>query len=364
MIKFLASYLFLILFSSLYGNLDEKIGQMLIVGFRGREIDCDHPLAKQIENQCIGGVILYDYDQMSKGFQRNISSFEQIQLLTSQLKSFSKTPLLIAIDQEGGMVNRLNSEKGFPETTSAESLGKQPILVTLKEAHQTARCLAEMGVNVNLAPVVDLNLNPNGPICRKQRSYSSDPLKVIDYAKAVIQAHRHHNVLTTLKHFPGHGSSEADSHLGFVDISKSWSRQELIPYHKLIDENYVDLIMSAHVYNASLDRDYPATLSKKIITNLLRNELGYEGVVITDDLQMKAIRDLYSLKETIKLAILSGADLLLFANNEIYDETIAPQVIFHIKELIETGEIPLERIEESFQRIQLLKNQFNEKQKK
>jgi beta-N-acetylhexosaminidase len=114
--------------------------------------------------------------------------------------------------------------------------------------------------------------------------------------------------------------------------------------------------MSAHVYNENLDSQYPATLSKKIITDLLREKLGFEGVVITDDLQMKAIRDLYNLKESIRLAVLSGADLLLFANNEIYDENIAYKVISYIKEMIEAEEISLERIEESFQRIQLLKS--------
>src|SRR5690606_10098573 len=167
-----------------------------------------------------------------------------------------------------------------------------------------AATLAEAGINLNLAPVVDVNVNPDNPVIGQlERSFSGDPDVVTEQAKAFIEAHHEHGVLCTLKHFPGHGSSEADSHLGFVDVTNLWSRQELEPFRNLIDAGLADAIMTAHIFNANWDSEHPATLSRAVITGILREELGYDGVVITDDMQMGAIRDFYGFEAAVVMSV-------------------------------------------------------------
>lgn len=223
----------------------------------------------------------------------------------------------------------------------------------------TAITLRHGGINLNFAPVADLNLNPENPsIAKKNRAFGSDPFRVAKHVQAFYLGQKYLRVLTTLKHFPGIGSAGLDTHCGFVDISETWTEQELIPYRELIQAGYQDLIMVGHVFNRHLDNQFPATLSQKIISNLLRDKLKFKGIVVTDDLQMAAIRNFYSLEDSVQLAILAGSDLLLFANTEVYDEQIAPRVIDIVKKMIKTGKIPVERIEESFNRIQELKKRL------
>ena len=240
-------------------TLDQKIGQMLMVGFRGTEVDRNHFIIKEIRNQNLGGVILYDHDVTHKLRKRNISSPAQLKTLISSLQQASKTPLLVAIDQEGGSVARLKERDGFPATLSHSSLGRQDDpQTTEKQAAGIAETLADLGININMAPVVDLCVNPDNPvIAKRERCFSSDPEKVTAHALTYIKAHHQHGVLTTLKHFPGHGSSRSDSHLGFTDVSDTWSEKELIPYTRIIAGGQADAVMTAHVFNARLDDRYP-----------------------------------------------------------------------------------------------------------
>ena len=188
-----------------------------------------------------------------------------------------------------------------------------------------AKTLAAAGINHNLAPVVDINSNPANPVIGALgRSFSADPAVVIAQARAFIEAHHAHDVTTTLKHFPGHGSSQADSHLGLVDVSATWQRDELEPYRVLIGEGIVDTVMTAHVFNTQLDPTYPATLSKATITGILRDELGFDGVVITDDMNMQAITSQYGFEQAAVLAVQAGADLLAYGNNLVYDPRRRP----------------------------------------
>ncbi|MFW6055664.1 MAG: glycoside hydrolase family 3 N-terminal domain-containing protein, partial [Thermodesulfobacteriota bacterium] len=238
--------------SQVNGDLEHMIGEMLMVGFRGLEVDKESPIIKDIAQGRVGGVVLFDYDVAQNSFQRNIATPEQLRSLTADLQAASQDTLLIAVDQEGGRVSRLKEKYGFPPLPSQAWLGEQddPEL-TRRYAQQTAVGLAEMGINLNLAPVADVNVNPDNPVIGGLgRSFSADAESVAKHCQEVIRAHREHNVLTALKHFPGHGSSTRDSHLGFTDVIDSWTEKELIPYKKLLDSPGVDLVMTAHVFNA------------------------------------------------------------------------------------------------------------------
>ncbi|MFA7199741.1 MAG: glycoside hydrolase family 3 N-terminal domain-containing protein, partial [Methanoculleus sp.] len=162
-------------------------------------------------------------------------------------------------------------------------------------------------------------------------------------------------VMTAIKHFPGHGSAMTDTHEGFTDVTRTWTEEELLPYRDLIARGLPDMVMTAHVYNADLDPDYPATLSGPTVTGILRDRLGYRGVVVTDAMDMGAIHDNYDLNESLKLSINAGCDIFLFANNLVYDERIAEKAVGIVKDLVEAGEISEERIDESCGRILRLK---------
>ena len=222
-----------------------------------------------------------------------------------------------------------------------------------------ASTLSELGINLNFAPVVDLNRNPENPIiAKKERSFSQNPEVVISHAKQFIKAHAESGILTCIKHFPGHGSSASDSHLGFVDVTQTWSDIELLPYKKLISEDNVDCIMTAHVFNHNIDPSYPATLSRVFIDEILRRRLGFKGVVISDDLNMRAISDNYSLEESLLLAINAGVDILLISYNEDCKEKLFVNLIAIIKSMVKEGSIPEERINKSYNRIRSLKNKL------
>ena len=334
-------------------KLKKMIGRMLIVGFPDEAIDKNSEILKQINKYELGGVILFDrfYDDRAK--VKNIRNPKQLQLLTKNLKEFSNHPLIISVDQEGGKVARLKPKYGFEATGSAKVISELDAYMTGRTYENLAQVLVENGINCDFAPVVDLAVNPkNKVIYQLKRSYGADPKDVVMHAGVFMDRLEKRDILSVLKHFPGHGSSLGDSHKGFVDITNTWSEIELEPYKELIKTGKVKMIMTAHVFNKNLDEKYPATLSYKINTELLRKKMGYDGVIISDDLQMKAISKHYSLKDTVTLSINSGVDILLFANQ------LAQQDIDELVELIlkqvKDGKIPLKRIQESNKRINAL----------
>ncbi len=339
-------------------ELDREIGQMLLIGFRGLAVDAASPIIKDIASGRIGGVVLFDRDVALNSSTRNIESPQQVQTLITQLQSYSRIPLLVSVDQEGGYVARLKSKYGFSANVSQAYLGtiNNPDS-TRFYGRITAETLHKMGFNVNFAPVVDLNINPNNPVIGKiDRSFSIDPEIVVNNAAILIDEFKKQNINSTLKHFPGHGSSASDSHLGLTDVTNTWQESELKPYKELISKDYQGMIMTAHIFNSKLDPDYPATLSNKIINGILRKQLGFDGVIISDDMNMKAITDFYGLEKAIELSINAGVDILVFANNLTYDESIAIKATNIIKNLIKSGQIPESRIQESYLRIQKLKS--------
>lgn len=324
-------------------KIKKMISKMIMIGFKGEQLP--QWFAEQINKYNPGGIIL---------FGSNISSPLQLKELIKHLYSCCSDPVFIAIDQEGGKVSRLKPENGFSLLPSASWIGERDDPDLAKEIYQFAsEELFALGINCNLAPVVDLAINPeNWIIVKLGRSYGASAEKVIKYARIFCDALYSKGIISVLKHFPGHGSSLEDSHKGFVDISESWDPVELKPYEVLIREKRAKMIMTAHVFNRNFDPDYPATLSHDIINRLLRDKLGFRGVVISDDMQMKAIADHYSLSEAVRLAINAGVNMLIFANQmgTISLEEIVELVYNELKH----KNISLERIIESNKLIQKL----------
>ncbi len=339
---------------------------MLMVGFRGTQVEDGHFILRDIRQRHLGGVILFDYDVLSGRRGRNIASPSQLEALVASLQAAAETPLLVAVDQEGGEVARLSEGAGFPSTLSHGQLGRLDNLdVTGSRSSSLAETLAGAGIGLNLAPVVDLCANPDNPvIAALDRCFSDDPRKVTAHARRFIRAHHAQGVLCTLKHFPGHGSSVGDSHRGFTDVTATWTRAELEPYRRLIRSGLVDAVMTAHVYNARLDRRYPATLSRATLTGLLRKELGFDGVILSDDLQMGAITAHYGLETAIEKALAAGVDILVFGNNLAYDERIVTRARAIISALVRSGRIDASRIDDSWRRIRRLKDRLRRRAKR
>jgi beta-N-acetylhexosaminidase len=336
--------------------LRERIGRMVMVGFRGTTADEATDTIRQIESLSLGGVVLFDVDQLTGG-PRNVESPAQLAALVRSLREASTAgPLIVAIDQEGGRVARLDESHGFPASRSAAELGRiGDAEVTRADAAAMAEILRAAGIGLNLAPVVDLAVNPNNPIIAEvERSYGADAEAVAAHAAAFIEAHRATGMACALKHFPGHGSSAADTHLGVVDVTDTWSEAELQPFAALIERGLADAVLTAHVFNASLDPTYPATLSVATVTGLLRERLGFEGAVLSDDLQMGAIRDAYGYEEAVALAIEAGIDLLVIANQLVYEPEVAARTVDIVEALVRSGRIAQARIDESARRIEAL----------
>ncbi len=353
---------FLIFINTIHAgyDLDERIGQMILVGFRGSEIDANHQIIKDIKQSKIGSIILFDYDVKLESRKRNVIDKDQLIDLTKRVQRESEIPLLITVDQEGGLVQRLKQRHGFHKVLSPEEIGKKNNLnFTYSESKKLAKDLESVGINLNFAPSADVNTNPNNPVIGKiERSYSSDPKKVSQHVATFIKSHHEQNIGTTIKHFPGHGSSKGDSHKGFVDVTETWKELELIPFTDMINQDQVDILMSAHIFNGSLDPYYPATLSKKVLQDLLRGELKYDGVIISDDMNMSAITDHYGFERAIELAINAGVDILLFGNNLVYEKEIALKVHKAIRKLLDEDRITIDQINSSFNRIMSFKKKL------
>lgn len=335
-------------------SLDIKIGQMILIGFPGTK--ADEKVLEEIRSGKVGSVIIFEKNIPAK------NSYQELKKITWTFQQAAPIPLFIAIDQEGGKVNRLKEKYGFPRSVTAARLGKYSLDSVRFYAETTAATLAGLGINVNFAPVVDLSSNPTNPIIAKpERAFSPDPDSVALFAREVIHQHRKLGVITVLKHFPGHGSSKDDTHLGIADVTTTWHENEITPYRSLIEAGEVDGVMTAHIVNKKLDKSgNPGTLSKKIIGELLREKLHYNGVVFSDDMQMHAITKHYGLEEAIKLSINAGVDILTFSNNiQGSQERTVDKVHQIIRRFVEDGTISRARIDQSFKRIMALKQQLN-----
>lgn len=339
--------------------LEQMLGSMLMFGFRGASLPEDDEFLKRIASGSIGNVILFDRD-VTEGGGRNIESPAQLAKLTATLRKAAPGPIFIGVDQEGGQVRRLKPQKGFFDLPSAQSMGQGSPHATFELADKLGQELRRLGIDLDLAPVVDVDSNPFNPsIGRLGRAFGSESENVARHALAFGQGLAKNRVVPTLKHFPGQGCATSDSHLDLPDVSQCWNADvDLKPYADIFRQGWPGAVMTGHLFHQGLDRELPATLSAKVITGLLRHGLGWQGVVISDDLQMKAIAGKRDLKEIIRLAIEAGVDILLFGNNLTWDAALPEKVQTALRSLVDEGTIPLERIRQSWQRIQNLHNAY------
>lgn len=338
-------------------DMESMIGQMIMTGFRGTSPDDASAFFQSLEGLTIGGVILYDQNVTTHPpSPHNIQSPQQVKSLTTSLQSISETPLFIGIDQEGGQVNRLKKEYGFPDLQSwAQIGGLDSESKTTSHAVGIASTLNAHGLNMNFAPVLDVAIQSDNVIVQKGRCFSNDPVLIGQHAKRFIHAHLEQNVITVCKHFPGQGSASGDTHDGFVNVSDSWTESELIPYQFLIDHHSIPAVMTSHLFHQGLDPKYPATLSSKILNHMLREQMGFNDVIISDDPQMGAITDHYDLKMVINLMVNAGIDIFCFGNNLVYDPDIVKKVYYIMSELLKEGLITAHQIETAYNRIMGLK---------
>jgi beta-N-acetylhexosaminidase len=336
-------------------TLREKIAGLIVIGFRGSALAQVPWLRTALMETGLGGVILFDRDQQT-GAQRNVRSPAQVATLVHDLRAAAgHRRILVSVDQEGGLVTRLSPVHGFPAVASEADIGRGTVARARTWGRGIAKTLATAGINLNFAPVVDLNVNPKSPaIGALDRSFSADPDVVVEMATEEIDAHRAAGVRTTLKHFPGIGSSTANTDFGVADVTKTWTRRELEPFQRLIQAGTADMIMAGHVVNGQLDPAHPASLSKAIVTDLLRGELGWTGPVVTDDLQAAAIDKAFGFDEAIVLALEAGNDLLLLANQQRYDPRILGKAIDAVAAAVKTGRLTEARVDEAYERVGLL----------
>lgn len=313
----------------------EKLGQMVMIGIQGTKVDDDS--LYMLNQYHMGGVILFD---------RNMDSPEQVKQLTSDLQAQSneKVPLFIGIDEEGGDVVRM-AEKLTPPPSQKEIGATGDIEQAKTWAIKTAKSLKDMGINVNFAPVADVGSND-------KRSYSTDTNTVIDFVRAATKGYQQENIIYSLKHFPGIGKGKVDSHVDSsnIDVVKEvLMTEDILPFKTIIDENEPNdyFILVSHLKYPALDEEYPASLSSKIMTDLLRNELGYKGIIITDDMEMGAVANHNDFRSIGVNAVKAGADIVLVCHEYEHQQ----EVYLGLLDAVNSGEISQERIDESVKRI-------------
>jgi beta-N-acetylhexosaminidase len=342
-------------------ELRDRIGQMVMVGFRGITAIESQPTIRNIAAGNIGAVVVYDVDAETGG-PRNIQSREQLRDLTAALKAANEIPVLVAVDAEGGFYHRLKEKYGFAPATPAAEMGERNDLdFTHDAAARIASELADVGIDMNLAPVVDL-LNPaNLTVSARRRSFSSDPAAVAAHAREFVLAHHEHGIVTAAKHFPGMGGVLRPYSPGLGELIEAWSDKELEPYQALINEGLLDAVLTTRVTHAELDADHPGCLSSVIVEGLLRKKMGFDGVVISDALEMLAIWDVYGFERGTILAVNAGADILLYCNESgivPYSDDRAPDAVQVILDAVGRGEIAESRINDACRRVLTLKSRF------
>ncbi|MEC0279847.1 glycoside hydrolase family 3 protein [Bacillus halotolerans] len=351
-------------------TLDEKIGQMLMPDFRNWKKEgesspqaftkMNEEVAGLIKKYQFGGVIL---------FAENVKTTEQtVRLTDAYQKASPKIPLLLSIDQEGGIVTRLGEGTNFPGNMALGATRSR--INAYQTGSMIGKELSVLGINTDFSPVLDINNNPDNPVIGV-RSFSSDRELTARLGLYSMKGLQRQNIASALKHFPGHGDTDVDSHYGLPLVSHNQERLrevELYPFQKAIDAG-ADMVMTAHVqfpafddttYKSKFDGSdimVPATLSKKVMTGLLREEMGFGGVIVTDALNMKAIADHFGQEEAVVMAIKAGVDIALMPASvtSLKDEQKLASVIDSLKEAAKNGDIPLQQINKSVERIISLK---------
>jgi len=339
--------------------LQEKIDQLFIVGFRGTKYETALEAQRMLLETNVGGVILFDYDTPTKKYDRNITTKSQTTSLITSLQSNAKTPLLISIDEEGGMVSRLKRVPGFIPTLSAQKLSLKTDRQVQTIARTLGMTLSGYGFNINFAPVLDVNVNKKSPaIGRFGRSFSHLQSVVARKGVAFSNGLQEAGIVAVGKHYPGHGSAVGDTHKGFVDITKTFKQYELYPFKKACEAG-IPAIMVGHLYDATVDPLYPATLSKAHIDRL-KKDIGCQSqVVVTDDIDMKALGDHYTRRDILVNTFNAGIDIVIASNNIT---TYTPDQFFIDRKIVfdavKSGDISEDRITDAHTRVTALKQSF------
>lgn len=316
-------------------TLSQKIGQLLILGIDDTKMNDE--LSQFLTSNHVGSLIL---------FKRNIKNEKQLTTFVQDLKKnseYAQIPLWITIDQEGGIVNRLPQK--YP--SALQLVTQEDENVTYQSGKQMGEDLKAFGIDIDFAPVLDINSNPNNPVIGS-RAFGEDAETVTTHAIAMMKGLQQ-SVITVGKHFPGHGDTDEDSHYTLPTIHKTWSELqelELIPFQAAIDAG-IEAIMVGHLYLPKVDESYPASLSSEIITNRLRKEMGFQGLVISDDMVMKGITSQYTLQEATVLAIQAGVDLLIVGHQADAQQ----DVIQGITDAVHDNVITMEQLDEHVARI-------------
>ena len=331
-------------------TLDQKLGQLLIVEYIGNSY-AGTELQYMIAKQYVGGFL---YQESNHNFEPPYNIISNVADFSHQTMSDAQIPLLIGTDQEGGLVNRLYVFHGYLPSAAQMAASGNP-QIAYSQGVMAARWMQQLGINADLAPVVDVHTVD--PPVLESRMFGSDPLKVASYAGAYLNGLQQNNVAGCLKHFPGLGAISSDPHAGLPTVNKSLADLEnvdLAPYKLMIQKYHPAMIMSTDVLMPAIDPTLPAELSQKTINHLLRNQLGYDGVVITDGLYMQGISDRWTLSQAAVLSIIAGDDLV----EGPYSASQVAVVVTALKQAIQQGKLTLDRINQSVQRILLMKVQY------
>lgn len=328
-------------------TIDEKIGQMLMAGVEGYNLNDNSK--KLIKEHKVGGFIIFD---------ENVQSTEQLLGLVNSLKkenANNKIPLFFSLDEEGGKVTRMPKEfRRFPTNKAVGQINNSDF--SNKIGRTIADEIKSFGFNMNFAPVLDVNSNPKNPVIG-DRSFGANPNIVSNLGIETMKGIQSENVIPVVKHFPGHGDTSVDSHVGLPTVNNDLNRLksfELVPFAKAI-ENGADAVMIAHILLPKIDKDNPSSMSKIIITDILRDNLKFDGVVITDEMTMGAIIKNYNIGEAAIKSVNAGTDIILVGHG--YDNEI--EVINALKDAVSKGKISDKRINESVYRILKLKQKYN-----
>ena len=325
-------------------TLEQKIGQLFIVGFEGDIINDE--IIDLVKNQEVGGLIY---------FSRNVVDSNQIITLNNEIKAIKKDiPLFISVDEEGGVVSRVPDE--FLKLPSSGYIGKfDDENLSYNIGSIIAKELKNLGFNMDFAPVLDIDSNPNNTVIG-ERAFGNNADIVSKLGIKTMEGLRDGGIIPVVKHFPGHGDTDIDSHYGLPIVTKTLeelNNLEFIPFKNAI-ENGADVVMVSSIILSSIDSEYPATMSKKVTTDILRNKLNFDGVIATDDMTMGAIMDNYNLTDAVIMAINAGNDLILVCHG--YDDII--KSISAVKDAVSSNIISEERIDESVYRILKLKEKY------
>jgi beta-N-acetylhexosaminidase len=331
-------------------SLEQKLGQMIIVEYIGTNYQ-DTGLQYMVAQQYVGG---YMYQESNHNFDSPYTLASNVNALSQQAMKDAAIPLLIATDQEGGLVNRLYKFHGYlPSAADMVATGDPNVALT--QGTQAAVWMRELGINTDFAPVVDVH-TVDPPIL-ESRMFGSDPNTVVTYAGAYLTGLQKNGVAACLKHFPGLGAVNSDPHAGLPVVNRSKTDLEkidLAPYRLMIQKYHPAMIMSTDVLMPAIDPSLPAELSPEAITGVLRNELGYNGVVITDGLYMAGISEKWSLSQAAVLSIVAGNDIV----EGPYTPQLVSKVVQAFKQALGEGTLTMQRVNQAVERILLMKAQY------